>query len=284
MSYRVLVLPERETMTPALLRKVRELVEAGATVIGPKPRKSPSLSGYPECDAEVKRLADELWGDCDGERVTENVFGKGKVVWVKGSKGDSTAASDRLKTTEDSVAMPNAESGKTWFVGNPPLNEPEQYGDYSIVTGVLEKMAVRPDFSSDVPLRYAHRRDAGTEIYFVSNPEPRVVEGTVVFRVDGLRPELWDAATGEIRELPRFEMNDGRTSVPLRFEPHQSFFVVFRKPVEGRPRAGSNFPSLAEAAVLVGPWEVSFDPKWGGPEKNRLRQTRRLEPSAGAGD
>ena len=36
MSYRVLVLPERATMTPGLLRKVRALVSAGATVIGPR--------------------------------------------------------------------------------------------------------------------------------------------------------------------------------------------------------------------------------------------------------
>ena len=83
MSYGVLVLPERETMTPALLRKVRELVEAGATVIGPPPRKSPSLSGYPACDAEVAALAAELWGDCDGERVGEHAYGKGRFIWEK---------------------------------------------------------------------------------------------------------------------------------------------------------------------------------------------------------
>ena len=62
MSYRVLVLPESHTMTPALLRKVKELVAAGATVVGPRPSKSPSLSDYPNCDAEVKGLADDLWG------------------------------------------------------------------------------------------------------------------------------------------------------------------------------------------------------------------------------
>ena len=56
MSYRVLVLPSVPTMTPALLRKVKELVAAGATVIGPRPQRSPSLSGYPNCDAEVKRI------------------------------------------------------------------------------------------------------------------------------------------------------------------------------------------------------------------------------------
>jgi hypothetical protein len=44
MSYRVLVLPEVETMTPQLLRKISELVKAGATVVGPAPARSPSLS------------------------------------------------------------------------------------------------------------------------------------------------------------------------------------------------------------------------------------------------
>ena len=63
MSYRLLVLPQTTTMTPPLLRKIKDLVEAGATVVGPRPVKSPSLSDYPQCDEEVKQLADELWGD-----------------------------------------------------------------------------------------------------------------------------------------------------------------------------------------------------------------------------
>ena len=43
MSYRVLVLPRGRDDDAALLRKIKELVEAGATVIGPPPVKSPSL-------------------------------------------------------------------------------------------------------------------------------------------------------------------------------------------------------------------------------------------------
>jgi len=81
MSYRVLVLPWTDRMTPRLLRKVKELVEAGATVIGPKPSRSPSLSGYPQCDAEVKQLAAELWGSADGQTVLENRVGLGRIVW-----------------------------------------------------------------------------------------------------------------------------------------------------------------------------------------------------------
>jgi hypothetical protein len=81
MSYRLLALPDSRIMTPQLLSKIRDLVAAGATVVGPSPLRSPSLSGYPECDQEVQRLSAELWGDCNGSTVQEHAFGKGRVVW-----------------------------------------------------------------------------------------------------------------------------------------------------------------------------------------------------------
>lgn len=81
MSYRVLVLPETDRMTVPVLRKIRELVAGGATVLGPKPLKSPSLAGYPEADGEVRALASDLWGDLDGVSRTKRVYGKGSVVW-----------------------------------------------------------------------------------------------------------------------------------------------------------------------------------------------------------
>jgi len=82
-SYEVLVLPNTDAMTPQVLRKIHELVFAGATVIGPKPTRSPSLQGYPQCDAEVQKRANEVWGNLDGKTVTERSFGKGKVYWGK---------------------------------------------------------------------------------------------------------------------------------------------------------------------------------------------------------
>lgn len=75
-SYRVLVLPETQWMTPALVKKVAELATAGAVILGPKPTKSPSLASYPECDVNVKAIADELWPTSAGERAV----GKGKVI------------------------------------------------------------------------------------------------------------------------------------------------------------------------------------------------------------
>ena len=61
-KYRLLVLPNTTWMTPALVQQVGALVQAGATVIAPRPLKSPSLKGYPACDGELARLAPDIWG------------------------------------------------------------------------------------------------------------------------------------------------------------------------------------------------------------------------------
>ena len=81
MRYRVLVLPATDRMTLPVLSKIQSLVEAGAVVYGPRPVKSPSLVDYPGCDDQVRALAQEVWGDCDGAKVKEHSYGKGRVVW-----------------------------------------------------------------------------------------------------------------------------------------------------------------------------------------------------------
>jgi hypothetical protein len=83
-NYALLILPPNDVnMTPSTLRRIRELVRAGANIVGPRPQHSPSLADYPKCDALVKKIADELWGNCDGASVLENVDGKGRVYWGK---------------------------------------------------------------------------------------------------------------------------------------------------------------------------------------------------------
>lgn len=78
MTYRLLVLRPAKTMTLRLLRKLRELVQAGLVLVGPKPERSPTLE---DDDAALRKLAAELWGDLDGKNVTERQFGKGRVYW-----------------------------------------------------------------------------------------------------------------------------------------------------------------------------------------------------------
>lgn len=80
--YKAAPMPKVRTMTPELLRRVKELVEGGATVLGNRPLKSPSLTGFPRCDEEVRQLADELWGENAGSAGEgERRVGRGRVVW-----------------------------------------------------------------------------------------------------------------------------------------------------------------------------------------------------------
>lgn len=76
-SYSLMVLPNVETMTPELLEKITELVKAGATIYGTPPVASPSLIGFPDCDARVQTLVQALWGK-DSEAVRR--VGKGRVI------------------------------------------------------------------------------------------------------------------------------------------------------------------------------------------------------------
>jgi hypothetical protein len=239
-AYRMLVLPRFDTMTPELLDRLIALVKAGATVYGAPPLASPSLSNYPECDTQVKALAEKLW---TATPKAERRLGKGRVIL-------------------DAEAQPGKESGV-----NRPL-----YPDYTSTVAVLKGMGLPEDFVSDGPLRYGHRRTTDEEIYFIANTTDKSVEASCVFRVTQGAPQLWDPLTAATKALPEFAQQEKTTTIPLRFEPHQSFFVVFKKGKQDlglgtRDLGKKNFPERKLVQDLAGAWEVQFDPKWGGPEK-----------------
>jgi hypothetical protein len=79
MRYRVLGLPRQAPISIEVLRKIAELVRAGATLVGPRPVKSVGLRNYIENDRAVEELAGVMWGAGEGEHR----YGKGRVVWGK---------------------------------------------------------------------------------------------------------------------------------------------------------------------------------------------------------
>ncbi len=192
MSYRYLVLPHQPEaiLSAAVLNKVRELANAGVTVVGPK---SLAVAVAPLRDGPLDALV----------------------------RADGLAPDLEFR-----------------------------------------------DRSAGAEFDWIHRRDGATEIYFLSNQGTNPAAAQVAFRVTGKQPELWDAVTGGMRSLPDWREENGRTLVPLHFEPRQSWFVIFRAPpVQDRgPRTG-NFAKLATVRELTGAWTVAFDPKWGGPER-----------------
>lgn len=84
LTYRALVLPANiRTLTVETAQNLHDLVNAGMTLVvaGPKPARTSSLTNYPNGDAAVARLTNDIWGNLDGTTVTEHALGKGHVYW-----------------------------------------------------------------------------------------------------------------------------------------------------------------------------------------------------------
>lgn len=173
---------------------------------------------------------------------------------------------ERIKTLADAIWGADESTAGTRSVGKGRV----------IWGSSLEEVIKADNLPPDVELRgvpnhiqfdWIHRRSENADLYFLANGSEGVVEMDAIFRIAGKTPELWDAVTGRVRNLPDFREESGRTLVPMRFEAKQSYFVVFRK--ERFSRRGqtkpTNFPILKEISRIAGPWEVTFDPSCGGP-------------------
>lgn len=399
-TYELLVLPEVATMTLPLLQKISDLADAGVKVVGPPPQKAPGLSGFPQADAEVRKLAKRLWGNGrvkwdpglaaagspagpephpldraqwiwtsesapgvlmapEGKRTFRAILklpdplpeASGKifltaddtfVVRLNGvelGRGDKWSAlydfnlAGRLRGGDNELLVEAAngvpgpagliagveirlggkealswQTDASWTVLSPSTGQFEpatvlvplgggpwgrpgrleqvvsvSYPPYPALADLLAADGVKPDFESTGPIRYTHRRTAEAEIYFVANRTEEAVDAVGHFRVTGRKPELWHPVTGERRFLPDFSVAAGRTSVPLRWEPAESYFLVFRQPGNPERSPAKNFTDRREVLALTGSWEVSFDPKWGGPAKTTFEKLVDWKDSAEAG-
>jgi hypothetical protein len=60
-SYAIVHVPHAGALEPSAVKRIQHLLAQGAVVVSPRPDRSPSLAGYPACDDEVRRVAEQLW-------------------------------------------------------------------------------------------------------------------------------------------------------------------------------------------------------------------------------
>lgn len=238
-SYGLLVLPgprplspDPELMSPEIAARLRELVEAGAILLMcVEPQQSPSLQDYPACDGSVRRAAEALM--------------------------PHTTDSSR---NSDGIAM--------WRVGKGRvIAGPFHAASFEALGLARDFTAADADGRPAEGIAWTHRAAPGLDLYFISNQRdtPRTIG--VSLRVAGRVPELWDPVDGEIRRANTWHMEQGRTILPLRLEPSGSIFVVLREPTTSTASgAGPNWPEPETVRPIDGPWQVSFDPNFGGPK------------------
>jgi hypothetical protein len=275
MSYHVLVLPDRKAMNVDVLDKIAQLVEDGATVIGPRPETTVGLRDAAASAKRLTRLAGALWGNIDGTNVAENRYGKGKVVWGG--------------TIRETL---NAKG----------------------VTSDFEYMAAADAHIDYIHRRMddAAGKDS-VHLYYVVNRLERPEFLRCDFRVAGLQPELWYPESGRTVPVNVYIRQDGHTCLPLHLDPYGSVFVVFRRAAQQAPvtairmdgtelfptprpfdapddapfeylpdgtpgfrrtgvftftqggRETEHVVKCPDNQEIEGAWQVSFDPAWGAP-------------------
>jgi hypothetical protein len=141
------------------------------------------------------------------------------------------------------------------------------------VAEALTAQKVAPDFEyskpqADTLVMFVHRKLTDGDAYWVNNRQKRAETLEASFRVTGKAPEIWHPDTGTT-EPAGYRVENGRTIVPLKMDPNDAFFVVFRQAAAAPSRP---LPRTIETAVATadGSWDVSFQPGRGAPAKVTL--------------
>jgi hypothetical protein len=129
-----------------------------------------------------------------------------------------------------------------------------------IVTDIANKSA------NDIA--WNHRKDNNQETYFISNQkeEERVLNFS--FRLNGMKPQLYDAVANTLTNLNSWKTENGRILMTLKLAPAQSFFLVFNGDGTTENHQGENWAKFKEFKNISESWNLKFDPNFGGPSSS----------------
>jgi hypothetical protein len=247
MRYLLLVVPDEfNQLSVPLVRKLSDLVKAGATVLAPRVTGSPSLADD-NLSAELKKLSLDLWGS-DISSQGSNQFGKGKIYW--GTSVETILAAQHV--TSD-------------FTYEPPTDvAPYDY----------------PSPKTSAEIVWNHRRTSDKDIYFVANQRMRTENVTVHFRARRKSVEIWHPDSGAI-ESTAYSDDGKNTTLTLHLAPEESVFVVFGSEViKGQPTTKQ---TADELLTVTNPWKIEFPPNLGAPPQIEMHSLTSWTTSADPG-
>ncbi len=227
MSYRILVLPDSKRIPLPVLRKLKDLVKAGATISGIKPIMDTGLKNYPLCDQEIRKVGNELWGKADGVKEKLNHYGAGRVF-------EGVPTRDIL--LRDGVNPDFTFTGSTNFIDF--IHRTTKDAEVYFLTN-------------------RHHNIAKTAVSFrIKDRKPQLwdaVSGTI------MKAPIYQTKGNTVSMALEF---DPFQSVFVVFPKND---LTFAKENDGLLFQDKS--SLGALQEINGDWEVNFDIKWGGPER-----------------
>lgn len=187
--------------------------------------------------------------------------------------GQAPTKSPSLKNYPESDKHVRELAAKMWGSSNDQI---KKYGNGFIVDGLdlqdaMNQLGIAKDvnLNSDVPVLWTHRKLENMDIYFLTNQSEQEIQFAPSFKVQGMKPQLWDAVTGEIRPLNEFKESNGTTTVSIKMKSLESWFVVFSSSDLNiaDKNSSSNFPESKTVTILDNAWTVDFKNKEIGPKE-----------------
>ena len=265
MSYALLVLPDREDMDLEVLRKIEKLVKAGATIVGRKPTKANGLTDYPQRDEKVKTLADKLWGLCDGQKVKENRYGKGTIIWgrtlcdILQSRGigpDFSFSSDGDQLIDLDYIHRRTSKADIYFVSNKTMH----WQDVECTFRVSDKIPELWDPASGKMHRLGVYQsvNGGTKVLLRLPPAGSMF---VVFRESAPKSHFISITTNKEKECASCCVSGESGSPVLQVHDNGTYFL---KTARGK-QMKVEVKTIPATQEITGPWEVRFPAGWGAP-------------------
>jgi hypothetical protein len=261
--YRLLVLDHTGTMTVPMLTRIRDLVRDGAVILGNPPQATPGLTDYPKADAELKELADELWGA--GAPVTARTVGKGKVF--RGIAPEHVLA--RLEIVPDFTADRSLRwihrtdgDAEIYFVANPTDDAVTVNCTFRVAHKAPELWDAETGTIVALPV-YSTVSTGGTRLPIPFRPNGSMF---VVFRpAAGATAPPIERVTRD--GLPVFLNGSAASSAPVvdfvgREIREAGVYVVTTR--DGKNRQ-IDVPPLPDPVRIQGPWNLRFPGGWGAP-------------------
>ncbi len=258
MSYRVLLLANRPTMRPAVLRKVAELVRAGAVIVGPAPQQSPSLADLGPGDDEVRKLSQQIWGPGDGVAMKDHTAGNGHVYW----RLSFSEIFNRLGVAPDFAWEAKSGDAEVLYIHR-------RIGDADVYFVSNQKLRTEPIIAK---FRVAGRQPELWDPVTGTTTRPAVYQVSA----SGIEMNLSLDPAGSVfvvfREpLPARHVVAASGEAELTFDADGKLRARVRKPdvnqVEFSDGSKGDLPSQAvpPSIELAGPWNVQFPPGLGAP-------------------
>jgi len=187
-TYKVLALPKYRILPLAALLLADQYMKGGGTLVGLRPIRPQGV--VPDSDMKLFATIADQWTACEQAADNHIRIGQGHLFCT--------------------------------------LNSRE----------ALQAIHVLPDMQpaadATASLDYVHRRippsgtQAATDIYFLRNTQPKLLQTTVTLNASG-QPELLNAVTGQVIPTLLYGATaDNRISLPITLEPYGSIFIILR--------------------------------------------------------